>query len=177
MLFLDLDRFKQVNDTHGHAAGDQVLVALAKRLRQGLRPHDHLARISGDEFCAILTEVRDADEVRTVVSRLSTMCDREVALNDGTRVEVGVSIGVALAFSADHQPDELLAHADDDMYVDKRARRRGGASTARPTRARPAPCSPSTARTRRTATPPARARRHATGTRTTSGPLEGPGPA
>jgi diguanylate cyclase (GGDEF)-like protein/PAS domain S-box-containing protein len=123
VLFLDLDRFKSVNDTHGHAAGDQVLVALSKRLRSGLRPHDHLARISGDEFCAILTEVRDEAEVDGVVGRLSAMCDLPVGLNDGTRVEVGVSIGVALAFSSDHGPDALLARADDDMYADKRARR------------------------------------------------------
>ncbi len=123
VLFLDLDRFKSVNDTHGHAAGDQVLVALSKRLRAGLRPHDHLARISGDEFCAILTEVRDEAEVDGVVGRLSAMCDLPVGLDDGTRVEVGVSIGVALAFSSDHGPDALLARADDDMYADKRARR------------------------------------------------------
>jgi diguanylate cyclase (GGDEF)-like protein/PAS domain S-box-containing protein len=123
VLFLDLDRFKDVNDTHGHAAGDQVLAALSKRLRSGLRPHDHLARISGDEFCAILTEVRDTAEVEGVVGRLSAMCDLPVGLNDGTRVVVGVSIGVALTFTPDHGPDELLARADDDMYADKRARR------------------------------------------------------
>lgn len=123
VLFLDLDRFKEVNDTYGHAAGDQVLVALAKRLRAGLRPHDHLARISGDEFCAILTEVRDVAEVDGVIARLAETCDLPVALLDGTRVHVGASIGVSLTFSSDHEPDAMLAEADDDMYADKRSRR------------------------------------------------------
>lgn len=123
VLFLDLDRFKAVNDTYGHAAGDQVLVALSKRLRAGLRPHDHLARISGDEFCAILTEVRDTVEVESVIDRLTETCDLPVALLDGTRVHVGASIGVSLAFSSDHEPDAMLAEADDDMYADKRKRR------------------------------------------------------
>lgn len=123
VLFLDLDRFKAVNDTYGHAAGDEVLVALARRLRSGLRPHDHLARISGDEFCAILTEVRDAEEVAGVVERLADLCDRPVGLTDGGRVDAGVSIGVALAFSPDQQPGTLLARADDDMYRTKRSRR------------------------------------------------------
>ncbi|MDO8122067.1 sensor domain-containing diguanylate cyclase [Isoptericola sp. b490] len=123
VLFLDLDRFKEVNDTHGHAAGDEVLVALAKRLRAGLRPHDHLARISGDEFCAILTDVHDVAEVAGVVGRLAQTCDVPVALRDGTQVSVGASIGVSLAFSPDREPDAMLAQADDDMYADKRARR------------------------------------------------------
>lgn len=123
VLFLDLDRFKAVNDTYGHAAGDQVLVALAKRLRAGLRPHDHLARISGDEFCAILTEVRDTAEVDGVITRLTETCDLPVALLDGTLVHVGASIGVSLAFTSDHEPDAMLAEADDDMYADKRQRR------------------------------------------------------
>ncbi len=123
VLFCDLDRFKQVNDTYGHGAGDAVLVALSRRLRAALRPHDHLARISGDEFCAILTEVRDRDEVDRVVDRLSEACDQPVALDSGTRVDVGVSIGVAMAFGPT-APEPLFASADDDMYRAKRRRQR-----------------------------------------------------
>ncbi|MCV2392883.1 sensor domain-containing diguanylate cyclase [Actinotalea sp. M2MS4P-6] len=125
VLFLDLDRFKDVNDTHGHAAGDAVLVALSRRLRAALRPHDHLARISGDEFCAILTEVRDQDEVDRVATRLSEACDKPIGLDGGRRVDVGVSIGVALAFGPT-APEPLFARADDDMYRVKRRRRRRG---------------------------------------------------
>lgn len=122
VLFLDLDRFKEVNDTHGHQAGDEVLVALARRLRAGLRPHDHLARISGDEFCAILAEVHDRAEVEAVVDRLCDVCDQPVRIEGGALVDVGVSIGVALAF-APARPETLFAEADDDMYRVKRTRR------------------------------------------------------
>lgn len=122
VLFLDLDRFKEVNDTHGHQAGDEVLVALARRLRAGLRPHDHLARISGDEFCAILAEVHDRAEVEAVVDRLCDVCDQPVRIEGGALVDVGVSIGVALAF-APARPEALFAEADDDMYRVKRTRR------------------------------------------------------
>ena len=116
VLFLDLDRFKEVNDNHGHGAGDAVLVVLAQRLRAALRPQDHLARISGDEFCAILTDVGEAAEVTGVVDRLAAVCDEPVALDDGTRVEVGVSIGVALAFDPDRDPETLFTEADAAMY-------------------------------------------------------------
>lgn len=123
VLFLDLDRFKQVNDVHGHPAGDELLVTIARRLRAALRPHDHLARISGDEFCAVLTEVRDAAEVDGIVQRLHTVAGDPVALRSGAHVSVGVSVGRALAFGPS-SAEELLRAADTAMYRDKRARRR-----------------------------------------------------
>ncbi|NTW41483.1 MAG: diguanylate cyclase [Cellulomonadaceae bacterium] len=123
VLFLDLDRFKQVNDTHGHAAGDELLVVLARRLRSALRPHDHLARISGDEFCAILTEVRDQAEVDAVIVRLERVVAQPVALDENALVNVGVSIGVALAFETSRDPAALFSAADAAMYGVKRERR------------------------------------------------------
>ena len=78
VLFLDLDRFKEVNDAHGHAAGDELLQAIARRLRGALRPRDHLARISGDEFCALLTEVHDEAEVAAVIERLHTVVSQPI---------------------------------------------------------------------------------------------------
>jgi len=125
VLFLDLDRFKEVNDTYGHAAGDELLVALARRLRAGLRPHDHLARISGDEFCAILTEVHDTGEVHAVVERLERLVEQPVALDEQAMVQVGVSIGIALAFDDGRTPAGLFAAADAAMYAAKRSRRTG----------------------------------------------------
>ncbi|HWS58984.1 MAG TPA: sensor domain-containing diguanylate cyclase [Actinotalea sp.] len=133
VLFLDLDRFKPVNDTHGHAAGDEVLVALSRRLRAGLRPHDHLARISGDEFCAILTEVNDRGEVDAVVERLERLVAQPVALDAGATVQVGVSIGVALTFDARRTPESLFAAADAAMYTAKRQGRARGAPAGRAT--------------------------------------------
>lgn len=123
VLFLDLDRFKQVNDTFGHAAGDELLVVLSRRLRAGLRPHDHLARISGDEFCAILTEIHDTGEVHAVVERLERLVEQPVALDAQAMVQVGVSVGVALAFDATRTPAALFAAADAAMYSAKRSRR------------------------------------------------------
>ncbi len=125
VLFLDLDRFKEVNDEFGHAAGDEVLVAIARRLRGVLRPHDHLARVSGDEFCAVLTEVRDQPEMEAVVERLQEVVGRPVALagDTGTLVHVGVSVGRSLTFGP-HSAEELLTSADTAMYRDKRSRRR-----------------------------------------------------
>uniref|UniRef100_UPI0035670B4A diguanylate cyclase domain-containing protein n=1 Tax=Actinotalea sp. TaxID=1872145 RepID=UPI0035670B4A len=123
VLFLDLDRFKEVNDLHGHPAGDELLITIARRLRAALRPHDHLARISGDEFCAVLTEVRDAAEVDGVVDRLRDVVSRPIALRSGVQVRVDVSVGRALAFEP-RSAEELLTAADTAMYRDKRARRR-----------------------------------------------------
>jgi diguanylate cyclase (GGDEF)-like protein/PAS domain S-box-containing protein len=127
VLFLDLDRFKEVNDNHGHGAGDAVLVVLAQRLRAALRPQDHLARISGDEFCAILTDIGEAGEVTGVVDRLAAVCEAPVALDDGTLVDVGVSIGVALAFDPTRDPETLFTEADAAMYRVKHLRRPGRA--------------------------------------------------
>lgn len=129
VLFLDLDRFKEVNDTLGHAAGDTLLTIVARRLRGGLRPHDHLARLGGDEFCAVLTEVHDDDEVRTVVTRLEHDLGQPVAL-DGTRVTVAASIGVATTTDGGADPGTLFARADAAMYRVKHARRRAREESA-----------------------------------------------
>ncbi|NCT92112.1 diguanylate cyclase [Cellulomonas sp. APG4] len=122
VLFCDLDHFKEVNDTLGHAAGDDLLVVVARRLRASLRPHDHLARLGGDEFCAVLSEVRDEHEVRAVVARLEEDLGRPVALG-GRRVAVRASIGVALTTDPATDPERLFAHADAAMYRLKYSRR------------------------------------------------------
>lgn len=122
VLFIDLDGFKAVNDTFGHAAGDDLLVVVARRLRASLRPHDHLARLGGDEFCAVLTEIRDAAEVGVVVERLETELSRPVALA-GRRVSVHASVGVAMTSEGSTDPETLFAHADAAMYQVKYARK------------------------------------------------------
>ena len=123
VLFLDLDHFKDVNDRHGHAAGDELLQAIGRRLRGALRPQDHLARVSGDEFCVLLTEIRDEAEAAAVVDRMHSLVDEPVALTAGRVVGVGVSIGWVLTF-APRAAEELLTSADAAMYLDKGARRR-----------------------------------------------------
>ncbi len=125
VLFLDLDRFKDVNDRYGHAAGDELLQVIARRLRGALRPQDHLARVSGDEFCALLTGVHDQEGVTLVVERLRAVVGRPVALVDGAAVTVGVAIGQVLTFTA-RPAEELFTSADAAMYLDKGRRRRDG---------------------------------------------------
>ncbi|HEY3544768.1 MAG TPA: sensor domain-containing diguanylate cyclase, partial [Propionicimonas sp.] len=121
VLFLDLDRFKAVNDTYGHATGDELLVVLARRLTSCLRPHDHLARLGGDEFCVILTEIAGQREVRAIAARLEAAVGTPVALDAGT-VQVGVSIGSVLTTDAERDPADLFAEADAAMYAVKNAR-------------------------------------------------------
>ncbi len=122
-LFIDLDRFKDVNDNLGHQAGDDVLVVAARRLAASLRGHDHLGRLGGDEFGILLTEVRDEEEVRAVVERLVTALEQPITL-PSTTVSVGASVGYALTTDPTAPVDRLLATADARMYAVKSDRRR-----------------------------------------------------
>lgn len=120
LLFIDLDQFKQVNDTLGHAAGDEVLVEMALRMGRVLRSHDTLCRLGGDEFALLVPMVQDPVQVMQLAERLIAAV-REPLLIRGQRLPVGASIG--MAFSPDHALDaeSLLAAADAAMYAAKRA--------------------------------------------------------
>ncbi len=115
VLFLDLDGFKEVNDTWGHAAGDLVLRTVGERLSAAVRPSDTVARIGGDEF-VVLVEGAEADTVSRLVARLKQTVGRPVPTLD---LEVGVSIGVALAQGGTSDPEALLSAADSAMYAAK----------------------------------------------------------
>jgi diguanylate cyclase (GGDEF)-like protein/PAS domain S-box-containing protein len=119
VLFLDLDGFKQVNDTHGHAVGDAVLRAVATRLSGVVRPADTVARLGGDEF-VILVEAAGAVAVDALVPRLRAAVGAPI-LVAGSELRVGVSIGVALSERGDSDPTRLLSQADSRMYDAKRA--------------------------------------------------------
>jgi diguanylate cyclase (GGDEF)-like protein/PAS domain S-box-containing protein len=122
LFFIDLDGFKAVNDGHGHAAGDALLVAAASRLRAGLRESDLLGRLGGDEFAAVLTGAVDADDVHARAARL--MDDMRLPFDlPGQRVSIGASIGVAVA-GPGTGADDLMAAADTRMYEVKRNGRR-----------------------------------------------------
>ena len=118
VLFVDLDDFKRVNDSLGHAAGDALLVTLAERLRACLRPEDTAARLGGDEF-AVLLEMADADGAALVAQRIITHLAEPFDLG-GTTVLVRASIGIALTSTGRHDAD-LLRDADVAMYVAKTA--------------------------------------------------------
>ena len=117
-LFLDLDDFKTVNDSLGHAAGDDLLVAVGERIRSGLRETDVAARLGGDEFGVLLVDVPDAAFAKAVATRLLENLETSIPLA-GTTVTVGASIGIAVDSAAMTGVDELLGAADVAMYQAK----------------------------------------------------------
>ena len=125
VLFFDLDDFKQVNDTMGHRAGDELLVEVAQRLRTAVRDHDHVFRYAGDEFVVLAHGASDDVEALGVAERLRLAVARPMALQDGD-VEVHCSVGVVRATNAT-TADELIRDADVAMY---QAKRNGKGSSA-----------------------------------------------
>ena len=122
LLVVDLDGFKAVNDRHGHAAGDLLLCALARRLRHALRPRDEVARMGGDEFLVLIETLPRDQSLEPVVQRLRRVLEQPVAVGN-ERVDVGASIG-ALPLENGGDVDGAVAEADRRMYEDKRTRRR-----------------------------------------------------
>ncbi|MCD0448287.1 bifunctional diguanylate cyclase/phosphodiesterase [Actinocorallia sp. API 0066] len=121
LFLLDLDRFKEVNDTLGHPTGDRLLQIVAHRLTHSVRPGDLVARLGGDEFAVLLPSVRDVPAAREVAIRLRAALSEPVRL-DGMSFDLEGSVGIAL--SPDHAPDFelLLQRADVAMYVAKESR-------------------------------------------------------
>ncbi|KVT16451.1 deoxyuridine 5'-triphosphate nucleotidohydrolase [Burkholderia sp. MSMB1078WGS] len=118
VMFVDLDRFKQINDQHGHSAGDRTLVTVAKRLSQVLRSGDMVARLGGDEFIVLISDVRSPAVIGDVATRIQIVMAEELEFDEG-RMAVGASIGVS-EFPADGaSAEELLVKADAAMYAAK----------------------------------------------------------
>jgi diguanylate cyclase (GGDEF)-like protein len=124
VLFTDLDRFKLINDTYGHHVGDQLLIAVARRLAGLVRPGDTLARFSGDEFVFLCEDLRSAADVETLAARVEAALEQPFVLG---RLELSVtaSVGISSAGAGAASSDALLADADVAMY---QAKRKGGAS-------------------------------------------------
>ena len=118
ICFIDLDGFKRVNDTLGHAVGDEVLRTVARRLLAELRPSDLLARLGGDEFVAVLTDTPDTCASAAIAERLRAAINKPFVI-DGTAVTISASVGVAMEMSSDLQQDRLLRHADLALYSAK----------------------------------------------------------
>lgn len=117
-LFLDLDHFKQVNDTLGHAVGDGLLARVAARLKKSVRRDDVIARVGGDEF-AILLSGRSTAAVEEVAARIVKMIGRPF-LVDGHQLTIGVSIGMAVGRPGEQDPEGVLQRADIALYESKR---------------------------------------------------------
>lgn len=120
LLFCDLDGFKQVNDSFGHAAGDRLLVAVADRLRELAGPEGLVARLGGDEF-VVLTPGTDPDDLDTRALRLEAMMQEPFDIG-GRQVRIGASTGSATGSPGEH-PDDVVARADSAMYGVKSVRR------------------------------------------------------
>ncbi len=118
LLFIDNDRFKQINDTYGHAAGDYVLEEMSRRLQAKLRQKDFVARLGGDEFAVILPHIVEEQHAINVVESLLSVADQPVLLPDQREIPFSLSIGIALSTHC-KTPQELLAKADAAMYQAK----------------------------------------------------------
>jgi len=125
VLFVDLDRFKAVNDQLGHAAGDRLLTSTARRLRAAVRPGDSVGRLGGDEFAILLDPIAGRDEALVVVDRVSHALG-EPFLVGGHRVSAVASIGVALCPADARGAEDLLRAADASMYRAKTSRAASG---------------------------------------------------
>jgi diguanylate cyclase (GGDEF)-like protein len=121
MFFVDLDRFKGINDTYGHQVGDELLVAVAKRLTGMLRPGDSLARLAGDEFVVLCESLADTAAANPLAVRINHELSRPFALSH-VEVTLSASIGIAFTGQGITSPEELLHDADLAMYRSKRDR-------------------------------------------------------
>ncbi len=115
VLFVDLDHFKSVNDIHGHAAGDLVLIEAARRLEMCVRPGDTVARLGGDEFAVLVARMEDAEDATRVAQRITQELRTPIAMGAGS-ASAGASIGIALSHSGYETAAELLRDADAAMY-------------------------------------------------------------
>lgn len=123
ILFADLDRFKEVNDTYGHRVGDELLIAVADRLTSLLRPGDTLARLSGDEFIILCDDLDDAAQAQAVAGRVIAALLEPFRLEHATLV-MSASVGIAFAGRGEDVPEQFISDADAAMY---QAKRKGGA--------------------------------------------------
>ncbi len=121
VLFIDLDRFKNINDSLGHDIGDQLLQAVAQRLKKAVRHEDSVARLGGDEFTVLLSRVSKRKEVEKIARKLTTVFRQPFEI-DGHTLHISTSMGVALFPSDGKTPESLMKNADSAMY---RAKEKG----------------------------------------------------
>lgn len=118
VVFLDLDGFKAVNDTHGHVVGDHLLVTVAQRIKCALRESDTLARIGGDEFVAVLVDLEHPHDLEPLLERMLKAAAAPVRIGDAM-LQVSASMGLTVYPQDEAEPELLLRHADQAMYLAK----------------------------------------------------------
>jgi diguanylate cyclase (GGDEF)-like protein len=124
VLVVDLDRFKVVNDTLGHGAGDQLLVEVARRLSMAVRAADTVARTGGDEFLLLLSGIRETADAAVIAAKIVSELDRPISIG-GTEVHTSASVGISVYPTDGADADSLVAHADEAMYFAKQRGRNG----------------------------------------------------
>jgi len=129
VLFLDSNRFKEINDQLGHAAGDAVLIAIAQRLRTQLREGDTVARLGGDEFAVLLKPIHHEDDAVLIADKIIDSMHEPIALPEGGSITTSLSIGIALYPEHADNPEALVHEADVAMYHAKRSQ--GGRTMAK----------------------------------------------
>lgn len=120
VMLIDLDRFKTINDTYGHDAGDKVLVTIAERLRKLVRDSDVVARLGGDEFLLILNHTGNIDMIKRIAQKILDAQQVPIEVQPGTMEKIGMSIGIALYPGHGDNALSVRKHADQAMYVVKR---------------------------------------------------------
>ncbi|MGR3889205.1 diguanylate cyclase domain-containing protein [Pseudomonas sp. 1152_12] len=120
LLFLDVDDFKGINDVHGHVVGDRVLCVIARRLERCVRENDLVARMGGDEFTVLLTDIQQQSDVCAKVAQILAVMAEPLGAEFGAVKMPSCSIGVAFYPADGEDADTLLSHADGDMYRVKR---------------------------------------------------------
>ena len=128
VLLADLNRFKEINDTLGHAAGDQLLVAFADMLRRSVLGSDVVGRLGGDEFAIVLPDIGEPSNTGAVVRRIRHEMETPIMIGDVV-VQIDAALGVAVATPGETDSDALMHLADQAMYADKRAGRSASTRT------------------------------------------------
>lgn len=118
VIFLDLDHFKEVNDRMGHAAGDQLLVEIARRFQKAIRSTDFIARLGGDEFMMILPQVNDLKTLLPIISAVFEACDHPVTIAT-QNIQIGVSVGISFFPRDGCESNTLMQKADQALYRSK----------------------------------------------------------
>jgi diguanylate cyclase (GGDEF)-like protein len=123
LLFIDLDNFKEINDTFGHEAGDKILIEASKRMTSTIRKEDSAARFGGDEFVIYLHGVQDINFIEQLCDKLHERLEAPMDIGGGTTCRVGASIGIAIHPADGNELDNLLRIADERMFEDKKRRK------------------------------------------------------
>ncbi|RZQ57104.1 PAS domain S-box protein [Pseudidiomarina tainanensis] len=119
LLYLDLNKFKEINDSFGHAIGDRVLKVAAQRITESLRTNDMVARIGGDEFVVLLERIQSVTDAKHIAEKIVHAFQNPIEVNAGQPFTVGISIGIALSKDCGRELEQLLLKADNAMYQAK----------------------------------------------------------